>query len=65
MVSSVGGGEGSRPTNEITILEVKAVQLVASLLSIHHVLVDYESRALGVVCDSLADLTRWSVRCER
>lgn len=57
--------EGDRRTNEVAILEVKAVQLVARLLSIHHVLVDNESGALSVIRDSLTDLTGLSVCCER
>jgi hypothetical protein len=49
-----------RPTDKISILEVEAVQLVARLLCIHHVFIDNECRALGIVGDSLADLTRLS-----
>lgn len=43
-------------TNEIPILEVESVQLVARLLCIHYVLIDHEGSAFGVICDSLADL---------
>ena len=51
-------------TNEISILEVEAVQLVASHLGIHYVLIDNECCAFRVVGDSLADLavkrvSRW------
>ncbi len=56
---------GDRRTDEVAILEVKAVQLVTRLLSIHHVLIDNESGALSVIRDSLADLTGLSVCCER
>jgi hypothetical protein len=44
-------------------LEVEAIQLVARLLRIHHVLIDNEGRALGVVGDSLADLAGLLVCC--
>jgi hypothetical protein len=44
-------------TDKIAVLEVEAVQLVARLLRIHHVLIDNEGRALGVVGDPLTDLT--------
>ena len=43
-------------TNEIPVLEVEAIELIARLLCIHYVFIDNEGRALGVVCDSLADL---------
>ena len=51
-------------TNEIPILKVEAVQLVASHLGIHYVLIDNECCAFRVVGDSLADLavkrvSRW------
>lgn len=45
------------PTDEISILEVESVQLVASLLGIHHILIDHEGRSLCAVGDSLADLS--------
>ena len=45
-----------RRTNEVSILEVEAVQFVTGLLCIHNILVDDEGGALGVVCDSLSDL---------
>lgn len=51
-----------KPTNEISVLEVEAVQLIASLLCIHDILVDDERRALRVIRDSLTDLAaEWSV----
>jgi hypothetical protein len=50
-----GSGEKVR-TNEIPILEVEAVQFVASHLRIHYVLIDNECCAFRVVGDSLADL---------
>lgn len=50
-----------RRTDEIAVLEVEAVQLVARLLGIHYVFIDNECRSLGVIRNSLADLTRWSV----
>ena len=48
-------------TNEIAILEVEAVQLIASLLGIHHVLVDDIGGSFGLVGDALADLTSFGV----
>ena len=44
-------------TNQITILEVEPIQLIASHLGIHHVLIDNERRSFCVVGDSLADLS--------
>lgn len=50
-------------TNEIAILKVEAVQLIARLLCIHYVLIDHEGSALGIVCDSLADLAAIDQYC--
>lgn len=47
--------DGSR-TDEIAVLEVEAVELVAGLLGIHHILVDDKGSALGVAGNALADL---------
>ena len=54
---------GGRRTDEITVLEVEAVQLVARLLGIHYVFIDNECRSFGIIRNSLTDLTRWSVCC--
>jgi len=43
-------------TNEISVLEVEAIQLVAGLFCIHNILVNDERGAFGVVGDTLADL---------
>lgn len=43
-------------TNKVTVLEVEAVQLVASLLRIHDVLIDNERSAFCVCGDTLPDL---------
>lgn len=43
-------------TDEIAVLEVEPVQLVAGLLRVHDILVDDEGGAFGVVRDALADL---------
>lgn len=43
-------------TDEVSVLEVEAVQLVASRLCVHYIFIDDEGCALGVVGDSLADL---------
>jgi hypothetical protein len=45
-----------RRTNEVSILEVEAVQLVASLLRVGYVFIDNEGGALGVVGDTLSNL---------
>lgn len=45
-----------RRTDEVTILEVEAVELVARRLGVHYVFIDNESGAFGVVGDALADL---------
>ena len=45
-----------RPTNEVAILEVEAVELVAGSLCIHHVLINNEGCTFGVVGNALADL---------
>jgi hypothetical protein len=50
------GYEKRRHTDKVTVLEVEAIQLVAGLLRIHHVFIDYESGALRIIRDALADL---------
>ena len=50
-------GGWARRTNEISILEVEAVQLIASLFGVHHVLIDNERCSLCVIGDSLANLS--------
>lgn len=47
-------------TDEIAILKVEAVQLIAGLLGVHDIFEDDEGGALSGVGDALADLTRWS-----
>lgn len=44
-------------TNEVAILEVETVQLIARRLCIHNIFVNHERGALGVVGDALANLT--------
>ena len=44
-------------TDEISILEVEAVQLIAGLLGIHDVLIHDKCRSLRIVGDTLTDLT--------
>jgi hypothetical protein len=48
--------EIGRHTDEVSILEVEAVELVASRLGIHYIFIDNECSALGVVGDALANL---------
>jgi hypothetical protein len=52
----VGSYAGIKRTNKIAVLEVEAIESVAGLLCIHHILVDNKCGALGVVGDALADL---------
>jgi hypothetical protein len=44
-------------TDQVAILKVEAVQLVARLLGIHHILVHDKCGALCIARDALADLT--------
>ncbi len=50
-----GDGEDGR-TDEIPVLEVETVELVAGHLGIHYVLIDDECGSFRVVCDSLTYL---------
>lgn len=43
--------------NQVTVLEIEAVELVAGLFCIHYVFIDNEGCAFGVVGDALADLS--------
>jgi hypothetical protein len=43
-------------TNKISVLEVEAIQLVASRLGIHYVFIDDECCAFGIVGNALTDL---------
>lgn len=54
---------GGPRTDEVAILEVKAVQLVTRLFRIHHVFIDNESCALGAAGNSLADLATLLACC--
>jgi hypothetical protein len=49
-------GRTRGPTDEVTALEVEAVELVAGLLGVHDIFVDDKGGALGVVGDALSDL---------
>ena len=44
-------------TDEISILEIEAIQLVAGLLGIHDIFKHDESGTLGIVRDALTYLT--------
>ena len=44
-------------TNEVAILKVETIQLIASRLRIHHVFIYDERGTLGVICDTLTNLT--------
>lgn len=56
-VKARAGGSWRARTDEVSVLKVEAVQLVAGLLSIHDIFVNDECGAFGVVGDALADLT--------
>lgn len=43
-------------TNEVAILEVKSIQLIARCLRVHDVFIDHERGTFSVVGDALADL---------
>ena len=43
--------------DEVAVLEVEAVQLVACGFGVHDIFVDDKGRALGVARDALADLS--------
>jgi hypothetical protein len=45
--------------DEVAVLEVEAVQLVACALGVHDIFVDDEGSAFGVGCDALADLAAY------
>jgi hypothetical protein len=52
----VDGGIVQSHTDEISVLEVEAIQLVASRLGIHYIFIDNECCALSVVGDALTNL---------
>lgn len=50
--------------DEVAVLEIEAVELVAGLFGVYNILVDNECGALCVVGDALTDLTdSWSAQC--
>jgi hypothetical protein len=61
MLDEFADGECARLTNEIAILEVEAIQLIASLFGIHHILIDDKCRSLCVIGNPLAYLSMTSV----
>lgn len=48
-------------TNKISVLEVEAVQLIASLFCVGDIFVNHKGRSSRVVCEALANLTIPSV----
>ena len=46
----------ARRTDEVAVLEVEAVELVASRFCVHYVFINDEGGALAMVGDTLADL---------
>jgi hypothetical protein len=44
-------------TNQVSVLEVESIELIACLFGVVDVFVDNKSGSFGVVRDSLADLT--------
>lgn len=52
-------------TNQITILKVEPIQLIARRLRIHNILIHHERRALGVIGDALTDLSNRTVLAEQ
>ena len=57
-VSRMTGLAISILTDEVSILEVEAIQLVTSLLSVHDIFIDNEGRSFGLVGGALTYLTR-------
>jgi len=55
-----GAREVVRRTDEVAVLKIEAVQLIAGLLGVHDIFEDDEGGTLGGVGDALADLTTWS-----
>lgn len=47
---------GESHTDKVAILEIEAIQLIASCFCVHDVLINDKSGAFGVVGNSLADL---------
>ena len=43
-------------TDQVSVLEIEAIELIACLLGVMYVLVDHKRRTLRVVGDTLADL---------
>ena len=41
-------------TDQVSVLEVKAIELIAGLLGVVYILIDHKSGTLGVVGDDLA-----------
>jgi hypothetical protein len=54
------GWRGGR-TNEVSVLEIEAVELVAGLLGVGYVFIDNEGSTLGVVGDTLSNLATMAV----
>lgn len=50
-------GGARKHTNQVAVLEVEAVQLVAGLLCVHDILVNDKGCPLGSGGDALADLS--------
>jgi hypothetical protein len=48
---------GVTRTDQVSALEVEAIELIACLLGVVYVLVDHKCCALGVVGNALTDLT--------
>ena len=46
-------------TDQVSVLEVESIELIACLLGVVYVFVYHKCRALGVVGDTLANLPRW------
>ena len=55
-------------TDQVSVLEIEAIELIACLLGVVHVLVDHECGTLRVVGDTLADLPingEKKIKCQR
>jgi len=52
-------------TNQVSVLEVEAIELIACLFGVMNVLVDNECGSLGVIRNTLADLSVSEITLDR
>jgi hypothetical protein len=52
-------------TNQVSVLEVEAIELIACLFGVVNVLVDNKCSSLGIIGDTLADLAASKIKLDR